>query len=388
MRTKFIYLLFAALISACSGGPASNDTKPTDPLKASKIYDNQVIREYAEKVAHSNNLDISNDYLKKGEEAQKANNSKAAYFYKRAITYLPSVKAYSMLGKYLLYKKQYEESIEALSTSIGAFKPREVETYGDYLVAQVLSSRAISSYLFADAINGGAFSAKDIASYLEKKWPIVYKKKLRVIGPFINNLESGTIEEDYAEFEDSEENIPVLFKKFWDEVPPLQEPFAIGKNDLENFDYYNNDEEGYYFEKFYPECRVEDPPYLRTNFIARMTPMNDFNRENPNPAYKAIIYKVDSSAQGSRKNIRMIYYRLCTYTPTGAIIDHKVIAAQLGERFETCTLQNGVFTVNTSKRKWSKPFTGRDFDNDLLATEFVSTAKYVIDETGKIVEAL
>ncbi len=82
----------------------------------------------------------------------------------------------------------------------------------------------------------------------------------------------------------------------------------------------------------------------------------------------------------------MIYYRLCTYLPDGRIIDSKVLAAQLGERYETCKLNDRIFTVTQYKRNWSKPFSRRAFDNDLLGTELIGTISYQIADDGKIVQ--
>jgi len=167
-----------------------------------------------------------------------------------------------------------------------------------------------------------------------------------------------------------------LFDLYKKAFPQIQQPFAVGAEQVEMKDYKQSI--SYDFAKFIPEME-------NTEFGRSVS--NDYfyvGRLAETPLYTALLY---TSISFMGEEMQPVYTKLVTYTPEGKIIDSRIFACQASaEKIKTGRIENNEITLEDLKRNWKYPYDKtREDSNKVSGYESIAKATFMLNDSGRIV---
>jgi len=384
LRYSFTFCLLLCLF-ACKTKEEVEETH-IPVLHVSALYATDSVRNYLS-VYKDRYKDISDDYVRQSDEIIETNPSRSVYLIKRAITLRPVKENYLQLAKVLaktnsatelshLYfflcfggtelfgEPDAELWYQAISANIRAGLRISTEGMPADAKSQVLNRLLKDPDIRLDR-NSTDFQDYAVALLADKDI-IAYLQKPEVFRCFLHSVvDSG------ADFEVNEKNIS-KFNYLKDAEPEDEDDAdAFGKGS---------------FQIAAHRYLVEGRPAGDTVLSGQGYKVNFLRRYDINKDVHVVVYAIDTSEESCPVNMRHIYYRLATYSSDAKVIDHRVIAVQAGEQFNTASVHGNIINVTENRRRWEKPYLKKDFSNELMGIDKTGSVAYTIGSDGKIIQ--
>jgi hypothetical protein len=393
MRMRNYIITCLLLLSIGCKSRIEYEDKYLPVLRASDVYMPDSVRIYL--AAHKDeNKEIAKGYAKQSEEMAAANIDKAVYASKRAVTLYPSKENYLLLAERLKQKGDLQELLKLyyFLTAKHSLDLRTGQRFSDY-VFEKPGTDLLYEYFIYSSLNRDYFQIDEDEISLDK----AEMRKRLLNDPRIKfektSVEFQNILLQLLSFDEIQQyaSNPDAFKTFLRSIPDSSGVFSIDENNIFKFRYRSQEEsyedEGPSIDYGFKTMRLNYLYERQSDSNHYVANVNFLKRYKLNNTINAVLYAVDSSAPTCPTNMRHIYYRLVTYGADAKIIDQKVIASQAGEIFTTASVNKNSFTITENHRRWGKPYEYDNFDNELLGTDKIRSANYVIDENGKIKES-
>ena len=372
--TKYSFLLIAAiaiLFSQCNdpgkGVGGNEHVKPA--LRPSIIYNIDSVKHYLSITAQYDTIALQE--LKQAQEVQALFPREAIHHLKRSITYRPTAEAYIRLGELLSGMEKFSEARDAYAVAAEVFSDDEgldKKVFFNIIYTACMHPTSTTLYPFVDRAMERGIALEEIQDYLKGEPRLEAKRATREFEYILRYDLGPGVEGDSASFSN--------FLQAFERVElPMQSPFDIDMTDLTTNQDYMGGEEWWSFRPYIDETR----------YSGRMKFKPFKKLPDPAPGISAVIYSIDSSAYGARKDMWMIYYRLVTYDTKGEEVDNLVIAKHLGE--EVCTasiVSENMIWLTVMERKWKKPFHYKDMDNEVTGLDPKGSLVVTIEKDGKI----
>lgn len=389
MRAVLTIIVFTVfLFSACKQDPQQVLVE-IPALRLSQICDASDVYQYRQKYTDSYR-EMAESYFRKGERLEKDNIKAAIWNIRRSITLWPEYESYIKLGELLMADRQYQEAEllygfiaepqyfkEGMGSSHYLFIKPDEHILTEYFVSSTLANHYLPFEIVYTAEAAG-MKLQDMKS----RW--LSDKRLQFDTgsmEYKNFLLCFLTEQETKAYADNPEN----FNNFLNRIPH-QVNFSVTQEQLASFDY--NQFNGMHWS--------EGPNlmYVEMNFLKekkenpdRLVEYNTLHQCRINDSLVLLHYSIDTSAKACPLVMRHIYHVLAIYNNSAQLLDYKVVAAQAGNYQSTMTFNEGLLSVTTYQRKWSKLYQKHDFDNELLEVKPEQTLNFKIDEQGKFILA-
>jgi tetratricopeptide (TPR) repeat protein len=352
-------LALLALAAACTS-PAPKSDKQLNRLKASLLYDPDSVFWFTAKISEENKS-AADYYHGKARGMQDQDTVKAIHYLKKSLTLYPKPSVYRELGDMFSAKRDYREATKAYYTLVKLY-PKEVSESGYYQI--ILTSFLAGIYYMDELTEAASKSGADLTDI---------RKKLEKEESLQQILKDAYVRDEVMYlFYDEDAPDVASYAEFAAGFPEKQLPLEISIQEASNFNY--GDQRYPRFYRNYISGYTENQ-YFSMNFIGKFPLSN----------YQGFLYAVDSSVNGLRKEMRMIYYKLAIFTPDGKLTDEKTIGCHAGEELRTFALNSGGVTVKNYRRSWKKSFNYRDPDNEITAVIPEAAETFSISPEGKII---
>src|SRR5688572_8904367 len=291
-----------------------------ETLRPSSIYNEEAVYWYNQN--HKNDYaEMAASYLKKAKELEAQNLHKAIYNAKRAITLQPNEAHFRYLASLLNKAGQYREleqvySLLALQSYIDTdgladqqggnkhiylFGQPDEDTFYEYLAASFLAYNYLEPGFTNSAnelgLSNSSLKSRFLADSRIKLVPgtTAYKELMLVL----------MTDEEIEAYKQSEEN----FRNLLATIKDSASTFNIDEKEVQAFDYQSIDEgEGTIevsdFFVHYLEEKQQNPNNWYTFNVTHKVRLSD--------SVLAVVYAIDTSAQGCPANMRHIYHKLVT----------------------------------------------------------------------------
>lgn len=386
MRAVLTIIVFALFFSACKQTPQQVLVE-IPALRLSQICDASEVYQYRQKYKDSYR-EMAESYFRKGERLAKDDIKAAIWNIRRSITLWPEYESYIKLGELLMADKQYREA--ELVYSILAVQHYIKEGVGSYDYLFIKPDEHILTEYFVSSTLASHYLPFEIVYTAEAAGMKLQDMKSRWLSDKRLQLDTGSLdyknfllcflnEQETKEYADNPEN----FQNFLNRIPH-QVNYAVTQEQLTSFDY----------DQFNGMQWTEGPnlTYIEMNFLRekkenpdRWVEYNALHQCRIHDSLVLLHYSVDTSAKACPLVMRHIYHVLAVYTTSAKLLDYKVVAAQAGNYQSTMTFNEGLLSITTYQRKWSKPYQKHDFDNELLEVNPERTLNFKIDEEGKFI---
>lgn len=358
-------------------------------LNTETIYDKDLVYDVIFDAEELNVDSLKNEsrklFLEGMDQYKNKNNIKEGIqLIKSSILIFPESKAYYELGNAILEMDKpftsFQEKVEKGTKINEAIKAFEV--------AEHLNFQPISNIYFQKACASNMLYSMDIESAKED---IIYNLRLAFKNGFSDTLtlkndkrinsvisnpefQKSVIAMIAQKQQSSENNLFELFKKSF---TPVNNQFEVSLDNVDMKDY--KESINYDFAEFIPEMQ-------NTNFgrdvnhdyfyVAKVSETSQFT---------ALIYASISFYGGEMQPTSTT---LATYDNEGNMISRKLIACQCSaEKIKKCSIDNNNIVIEEYKRTWESPIDKVSFEeNKIINNELISSAKFKIEDTGKIVD--
>ncbi len=385
---KSIFVIVAAL--ALSGLLACKpQEKPVEfaldnaqTMKVTNIFNKDSVEVFYNLTGETN-LELAEQYTRKAEEIIGADQKKALYYFKRAITLLPVGNIYARYGNALFEKGNYQEARNPFTMLIVLNPAQTKEQYLKIIKNELLSSGQYVSYALLENYKKQNYDVSALTSEVLEDEKIKTSLSVAQVRDF--NLTIRNVWEMPPSDEDEENREGAPFSEYVKQFEPVTLPFNASKKELQRF-VYDHSFEGEFedydasqdFTRFAENHLFKTKYYCNTDFQYLVKEGNGL---------VVLLHAADSSAEAVPGDFRCIYHRLLVFSTSGNLLDSKIIGIHSGETLVTYSI-NQELNINTESfsRKWKKPFVRHEIDNEILSTEKISEMKYKITESGKIQE--
>ena len=390
---SFLTFLF---VSACSE-KKEQIVVELPALKASEIYNTEDVRKYVFQYGEQHQ-GIASSYREKAETVKDKDLKKAIYFLKRSITLQPLAESYEKLIGLLSENKNYSEAYEAYNILVNkAYYHQDDKTVIDEYVFTEPTEKILTDYVVMSILANNAVDYYALYNAGEKN---IDKQKIRevLMADKRFNYDSSNIvhknimaqfwtDEEIEAYKRSLVNMHALLRS----VQDTSAVFEINQKNVSQFMYddFNgmNYSDGYDGEELVLSDMFVYYLKEKQDYPNRWLQYNINHTFRPNASLEALVYAVDTSVTACPIEMREIYHRLVIYGTDGKIISDKVVACQSGDILQTVTFNKDHFEITEYKRTWRKPYSKRDFDNDIVKSELISKKAYHITEAGEITES-
>lgn len=370
MKKIFLLIALIAMFAQCDTGVPPIEAGPPAPLRPSLIYNSDSVRK---SIVNSHQYDsLAVQQLKLAKELLADFPERALHHIKRSITYKPTREAYIQLGALLTKSEKFTEACQAYDVLTDVFPGLDKEIYFNMIYASLRTPGHSNIYAFVDCAQEDGVKNEEINSYIEQEPLLRSARERKETESFQNYLEGYGHLDDSVSFD--------VFIRLFDEKEKegahKSFPVTIDLARLSDISGYRTGDQWYGIQYYLEEMAAG----WRTNF-------KEFKRlPDPGKDIVTVIYGIDSSALGARKEMRMIYYRLATYSSEGKRIDNMIIAKHLGDDVCTAEILSGTkLRLTYFTRSWKRPFDHRDMDNEVVATTPAGAITVNISETGQII---
>jgi hypothetical protein len=386
MYKKYFLLIALAVAFVSCKTKIEYEDKYVPVLQVSNIYSTDSVKAYMDqyKDAHK---ELAESYLKQAKEFATSNPERSLYAVKRAITLYPIRESYLLLVEKLSGKNDVDE-LENVYRILCRhdFYDRTSDSYS-YLFGKPDTKLMYAYFLFCAMNNQYFYTDPEEMDRKEMQAMLIKEPRLTMDRGSTAFLDILLRLLSYEEIRTYAAN-PNVFTGFLRSIPDSSAELNIDEKNIAHFRYAtmeesNNEGEdgGFYSSKtaantYLYETQADSNAYINVNFLKRY-PLNN--------NVTVLLYSVDSSAPACPINMRHIYYRIATYTSNAKLIDHKVIASQAGEVFNTVSGNKNSLTVTENRRRWERPYNLNDFDNEVAEVDKIRSTTYSIDESGKII---
>jgi hypothetical protein len=384
----------AVFINSCTAPEPPPAIKEPDKLRPSLVYNVDSVKAF---VTGNKGVDTTAaQQLEKAGELLPASPRKALYHVRNSITAKPTREAYVQLATLLAEEGELTEARKAFMVLTEVFPGFDRKLHFDMLYVSLLDPESATIYPFYDLALNAGITKDEIRSFL------LGDKRL---ASFRKSSEFPVLLEYFARAGDKEETHDLY--RFTREFPREIEwykgkgdyaersllPLNIGMKELMSIKPEENSRiRGY--REFIPEY-LEKHDYVGFQPVVRLSG----NYKPQEDAYMILLYAIDTSAYGASPEMKMIFYRLATFTwKDKSMISSRIVARQLGEDLSTLKLtrlpvkesdeeqkNEYLLEVQHYKRIFKKPFNYKDFGNEVVRIDTLGKEIITINEKGKII---
>ncbi|GGH77228.1 hypothetical protein HNQ91_004173 [Filimonas zeae] len=364
MKHSLLVLFSATLIGiGCSGH------KEIQPLSYTGIFNKDSVKEYLA-IAPSAFADSSKKLFLKAVDLLK-NKKKAEAsvpLFIQSLELYPTASGYYELGNALMANENaYNDADFAFKAYSMAelmdYKPWSHVLFQKACAASVSEDSRSSDFLTYAIMNG--FVHRD--KVLTNKFLLKYHSQEELNSIYVKAM-AGNGDADV-----------VLWEGYSKQFGQAAFPFAIDSGTFASIG--ETVSISYDFEKFIPEMR----DYKFSRDVGK--DFFYFTRVNDNKVYKTVIY---GAQLFEAEDASPVSYTLASFTPTGRLIDKKVIAGQLtlDSAFRECSFaSNNEFEVKEYQNVYEKDTEKEGYaNNPIVKRDLLNTYKYSIDSTGRFIK--
>lgn len=362
MKHSLLVLFSAVLI-----GTGCSEHKEVPPLSYTGLFNKDSVKEYLA-IAPSAYADSSKKLFLKGVDLLK-NKKKAeasVQLFIQSLELYPTASGYYELGNAMMENnKAYNDAFNAYSMAeLMDYKPWSHVLFKKACAAAVSENSENRNYLTYAIMNGFVDRDKILTNKFLLKAHSVEDLNSIYVRAMAGNGDADA----------------VLWEGYSKQFGQASFPFAIDSGTLALIG--QPVIISYDFEKFVPEMR----DYHFSREVGKE--FFYFTRVNDNQQYKAIIYGAQSFDRGEGE-ASPVSYTIASFTPTGKLIDKKIIAGHLAldSAFKECSfVNNSEFEIKEYKNTYEKDTEKEGYQNNpIVKRDLLASYKYSIDSTGRFI---
>lgn len=356
------------LISATLMGAGCSNHKEIQPLSYTGIFDKDSVKAYLAEVPSYFADSSKKIFLKAVDLFKNRKKTEASVkLFIQALEVYPTASGYYELGNAMMANdKAYNDADYAFKAYSMAelmdYKPWSHVLFKKACAAAVSDNSKSGDYLTYAIMNG--FVDRD--KILTNKFLLKFHSVEALNSIYVRAM-AGNGDED-----------AVLWEGYSKQFGQASFPFAIDSGTLGHIG--QPVIISYDFEKFVPEMR----DYHFSREVGKE--FFYFTRVNDNQQYKAVIYGAQLFDGGEPSPVS---YTIASFTPTGKLIDKKIIAGHLAldSAFKECSfINNSEFEIKEYKNIYKKDTEKEGYENNpIVKRDLLTTYKYSIDSVGRFI---